>query len=157
ALGPIVENAVEGLHDRADSKKQLLRLHVTPDLPLVLGNPLRLGQAVSNLVGNAIKYTSHGGQISVSVTNEDGQVVVTVEDNGIGIPSADLAYIFDKFYRVQAKETEGITGSGLGLSIVKSIVEKHQGRIWVRSQVGEGSTFNFVLPAATEVTREIRG
>ena len=158
ALGPIVENVVEGLRDRADSKKQSLQLHVAPDLPLVLGNPLRLGQAVSNLVGNAVKYTSNGGQITVSVTAEDGQVVVTVEDNGFGIPSADLPYIFDKFYRVQAKETEGITGSGLGLSIVKSIVEKHQGRVWVRSQMGEGSTFNFVLPAATEAaTREIQG
>jgi len=148
-LGPIVEKAMTSLHSQANLKKQSLQWHIASVLPLVLGNSLRLDQAVSNLVSNAIKYTPEGGQISVSVTSEDGQMVITVEDNGIGIPPTDLPYIFDKFYRVHTKETEDIVGSGLGLSIVKSIVEKHQGRIWVRSQVGAGSTFTFVLPAAT--------
>ena len=147
-LGLIVEKAMTSLDSQANLKKQSLHWHIAPGLPPVLGNPLRLGQAVSNLVGNATKYTPEGGQISVSVTKKDGQIVLTVEDNGFGIPSADLPYVFDKFYRVHAKETEDIVGSGLGLSIVKSIVEKHQGRIWVRSQAGMGSTFTFVLPAA---------
>jgi len=147
-LGPIVEKAIESLNSHASLKKQSLRWHIAPNLPPVLGNPLRLGQAVSNLVSNAVKYTPEGGRISVSATSESGQLVVTVEDNGIGIPPADLPYIFDKFYRAQSKETEDIVGSGLGLSIVKSIVEKHQGRIWVHSQGGMGSTFTFVLPAA---------
>jgi signal transduction histidine kinase len=146
-LGAIVDKMVGSQHSHASLKKQSFQRHIAPDLPSVLGNPLRLGQAVSNLITNAIKYTPQGGQISISVTNEDGQVVVMVKDDGIGIPSADLPYIFDKFYRVQNKETEDIAGSGLGLSIVKSIVEKHQGRIWVRSQEGMGSTFAFLLPA----------
>ena len=146
-MGAIVEIAAASLSSHANSKKQSLHKHVVPGLPPVLGNPLRLSQAVSNLIDNAIKYTPEGGQISVSATNEDGQVVVTVQDNGIGIPPADLTRIFEKFYRVQSRETEDIVGSGLGLSIVKSIIDKHQGRIWVRSQEGVGSTFAFVLPA----------
>jgi len=106
-------------------------------------------QAVSNLASNAIKYTPEGGHISVSATMEGGQVAVTVEDDGIGIPQDDLPHIFERFYRVDKPETANIVGSGLGLSIVKTIVEKHQGRIWVCSREGEGTTFTFVLPAAT--------
>jgi signal transduction histidine kinase len=114
-----------------------------------MGNPLRLGQVVSNLVGNAVKYTPEGGQISVSVFARNGHVAVAVEDDGIGISSEDLPHIFDKFYRARNRETEGVDGTGLGLSIVKSIVEKHSGRIWVRSQEGEGSAFTFMLPVIT--------
>ncbi len=147
-IGAIVEKAVDNQQIYASLKKQSLQQSVAPDLPPVLGSPSRLSQAISNLVSNAIKYTPQGGQISVSVTSESGQIVVTVEDNGFGIPSTDQPYIFDKFYRAQTKDTEDIVGSGLGLSIVRSIVEKHQGRIWVRSQEGVGSTFTFVLPAA---------
>ena len=121
-------------------------------MPPVLGNPLRLGQAVSNLVNNAVKYTPEGGQILISVAPADGQVVVAIKDSGIGIPPANLPYVFDKFYRVQTQETQNIVGSGLGLSIVKSIVEKHGGRIWARSQVGMGSVFTFVLPADSKET-----
>jgi two-component system phosphate regulon sensor histidine kinase PhoR len=147
-LGVIVEKAMVGQQGHAELKQQTLEMQIAPDLPLVQGNPLRLGQVVSNLIGNAIKYTPERGHISLSVIVEGGQVVVTVEDDGIGIPQGDLAHIFDKFYRVKSPETDDIVGSGLGLSIVKSIVEKHQGRVWVRSQIGVGSAFIFVLPAA---------
>jgi two-component system NtrC family sensor kinase len=146
-LGAIVEKTVESLRSHANLRKQSLHKHIVLDLPPVSGNPVRLDQAVSNLISNAIKYTPQGGRISVSVTSEDGQVVVTVKDNGIGISPDDLQHIFDKFYRVKSKETEEISGSGLGLSIVKSIIDKHRGRIWVSSQEGAGSTFVFVLPA----------
>ena len=147
-LGVIVEKAVVGQQGHAELKKQTLQTQIVPDLPLVQGNPLRLGQVVSNLLGNAIKYTPERGHISLSVVVEGGQVVVTVEDDGIGIPQNDLAHIFGKFYRVKSPETDGIIGSGLGLSIVKSIIEKHRGRVWVRSQIGVGSAFIVVLPAA---------
>ncbi|MFZ5919166.1 MAG: ATP-binding protein [Chloroflexota bacterium] len=146
-LAPIVEKVMQDHLNHAHLKTQTLQWEIVAPLPPIMGSPLRLGQAVSNLINNAIKYTPKGGQISVSVTEDDGQVVVTVQDSGIGIPPADLPYIFDKFYRVQTKETQDISGSGLGLSIVKSIIEKHQGRIWVHSQAGAGSTFSFVLPA----------
>jgi len=148
-VGEIVEKAVENEQNQAELKEQTLQVQIGPDLPAVLGNPLRLGQAVSNLASNAIKYTPEGGHISVSATMEGGQVAVTVEDDGIGIPQDDLPHIFERFYRVDKPETANIVGSGLGLSIVKTIVEKHQGRIWVCSREGEGTTFTFVLPAAT--------
>jgi signal transduction histidine kinase len=146
-MGAIVEKAVAAGLIQAELKKQTLQTHITPQLPLIMGNPLRLGQAVSNVVTNAVKYTPEGGQISVSVAVESGQVTVTVEDNGIGIPPDDLPHVFDKFYRVESHEVEGIVGSGLGLAIAKSIVEKHLGRIWVRSEVGEGTAFTLMLPA----------
>jgi two-component system, OmpR family, phosphate regulon sensor histidine kinase PhoR len=146
-LGAIVEKIVAGQQGQAELKKQALQMQIAPDLPPVQGNPLRLGQVVSNLVGNAIKYTPEEGRISVSVAVEEGQLVMTVEDDGIGIPQEDLAHVFDKFYRVKSPETDNIIGSGLGLSIVKSIIEKHRGRVWVRSEIGVGSAFIFVLPA----------
>jgi signal transduction histidine kinase len=122
---------------------------VEPDLAPVLGNPLRLAQALTNLVTNAIKYTPAGEKIFVSGTQENGHLVVAVQDTGLGIPAADRPYIFDKFYRVKSAGTDHIVGSGLGLALVKSIIEKHRGRIWVRSTLGKGSTFTFMLPAAS--------
>jgi len=148
--GTIIEKIVRDQTGHIDLKKQTLQCSIAPGLSPVMGNPLRLSQAMSNLVNNAIKYTPENGQISISAVEEEGQIVVTIEDSGIGISPSDLPYIFDKFYRVQNKETQGIAGSGLGLSIVKSIIEKHQGRIWVRSQAGEGSTFTFMLPAIVQ-------
>jgi len=145
-LQKIVEEAVDGQLSNAELKKQNLTLEIDAELPHVRGNVLRLGQAISNLVSNAVKYTPDKGNIQVSVASEGGQVVVTVEDDGIGIPQDDLPYIFDKFYRVESPETEGIVGSGLGLSMVKTIAEKHQGRIWAESDLGLGSTFSVVLP-----------
>jgi signal transduction histidine kinase/CheY-like chemotaxis protein len=148
-LETIVQKVVAGQENHAELKKQVLQVQIAPDLPQVLVNPLRLNQALSNLVSNAIKYTPEGGHISVAICMEDGQVAVKIEDDGIGISQEDLPHIFDKFYRVDRPETEGIVGSGLGLSIVKTIIEKHQGRIWVTSKVGEGTAFTVVLPAVT--------
>jgi two-component system NtrC family sensor kinase len=146
-VAEIIEKAVAGQRDHAELKKLTLDVQVVPDLPPVLGNALRLGQALSNLISNAVKYTPEGGHITVSVSLESSQVAITIEDDGIGIPQDDLPHVFDKFYRVDAPETEGIVGSGLGLSIVKTIIEKHQGRVWVCSEVGKGSVFTVVLPA----------
>jgi two-component system phosphate regulon sensor histidine kinase PhoR len=145
-LDAIINKIVENLRSQAEAKRQ----HLEVDLPLqlhpVLGNDLRLGQVVANLVGNAIKYTPDGGLISVRASNNNGQIVVSVQDTGFGIPPADQPYIFDKFYRVQCEETEGISGTGLGLAIVKSVIERHKGRVWVESEPGVGSTFTFILP-----------
>jgi two-component system phosphate regulon sensor histidine kinase PhoR len=145
----IIERALEGQENHAELKRQTLDVEILPNLPSVLGNPLRLGQVVSNLVSNAIKYTPEEGHISIDAGIKDGQVVVKIKDDGIGISKEDLPHIFDKFYRVDRPETEDIIGSGLGLSIVRTIVEKHGGRIWVDSEVGEGTTFAIVLPAVS--------
>ena len=147
-LSEIVDQALTGLRDGAEIKNQTLVVERAPVVPSVWGNPRRLGQAVSNLIGNAIKYTPEGGRIEIEIAVQEGQVIMTVRDDGIGIPADDLAHIFEKFYRVKGPETDGIAGSGLGLSLVKSIVEKHNGRIWVRSEAGVGSAFTIVLDMA---------
>jgi signal transduction histidine kinase len=103
---------------------------------------------VSNLVGNAVKFTPEGGIVTVSAREEKGEVVVEVEDTGIGIAPKDQVHLFEKFYRVSSEEMKDVEGTGLGLAIVKSIVEGHGGRIWVKSQPGQGSTFGFTLPTA---------
>jgi two-component system, OmpR family, phosphate regulon sensor histidine kinase PhoR len=100
---------------------------------------------MDHLLDNAIKYTEPGGTISVSGTIEQDQIILQVCDTGLGIPSIDLPFIFDKFYRA-SNTTGDMPGTGLGLAIVKSIVENHSGRIWVDSIVGKGTTFTIVLP-----------
>lgn len=145
-LDAIINKVVEDLRSQAEAKRQRLDVELPPQLSPVLGNELRLGQVVANLVGNAIKYTPDGGLISVRANNSNGQIVVSVQDTGIGIPLADQPYIFDKFYRVESEETASISGTGLGLAIVKSVIERHNGRVWVKSEPGVGSTFTFILP-----------
>ncbi len=148
----IVNKSLETLRDHAKLKRQTIEQKLPASLPKILGSQVRLTQALGNLISNAIKYTPEEGKITISAIEDDGYVFVQVKDNGIGIPAADLPYVFDKFYRVKNEDTDGIPGSGLGLSLVKSIIEKHQGRIWVESQRGVGSTFMVLLPAATQVT-----
>ena len=137
--------AVDGVRTRALEKEQSLILDADESLPPTLGNPIRLRQMISNLIGNAIKYTQTHGEIHVSGHAEDGQIIIRISDNGPGILPSDQPFIFDKFYR-GSNVIGDVTGTGLGLAIVKSIVENHQGRIWVDSTPGEGSTFTVVLP-----------
>jgi two-component system NtrC family sensor kinase len=145
-LSEIINESVETLRGHAATKKQWLQVLVPPDLPPVFGNHLRLSQVVSNLVGNAIKYTPDKGEIKVWAEEQDNQILVAIQDSGIGISAEDQTRLFEKFYRVKSKETEDIPGTGLGLAITRTIVEKHDGRIWVDSEVGRGSTFTFLLP-----------
>ena len=113
---------------------------------LIIGDQGLLRHAIANLVENAIKYTPTGGTITVSVTERDTAMVVSVKDTGIGVAPGDQVRLFERFYRVKRRETVDIKGSGLGLAIVKSIVEWHHGRVWVESQIGEGSTFYILVP-----------
>jgi len=147
----LLHEVVESSRSQTEVKGQRLTLSVTQPLPPLLGNPARLRQAVANLVDNAIKYTPEGGEIQVEASPREGQIVLRVRDSGIGIPLADQPYIFDRFYRAAAASSSR-TGSGLGLSIVKSIVENHGGRVWVESEPGRGSTFTVVLPALAPIT-----
>ncbi|MBN1178890.1 MAG: response regulator [Anaerolineae bacterium] len=142
----VIDIVVDELQHLAAEKNLELRWQ-KPNLPLIRGNHRRLQQVMENLVSNAIKYTPEGGWIAVEATSDKTYIVVRVADSGIGIPLADQPYIFERFYRVESEETETIQGTGLGLTIVKSAVEKHGGRIWVESRPGVGSVFTFVLPA----------
>lgn len=149
-LREIIGEVVGQLRHLAHEKEQALRWERPDALPLVEGHAGRLSQVVDNLVSNAIKYTQEGGLITVSAEQDDGHVVVRVSDNGFGIPLEEQPRIFDRFYRGQSEAVNGVGGTGLGLTIVKAIVEKHGGRIWVESKAGVGSTFSFILPAAEE-------
>jgi two-component system phosphate regulon sensor histidine kinase PhoR len=119
-----------------------------PNLPPLQGNARRLEQVITNLIGNAIKYTPDAGKIDVTLKAKGPYLVLDVSDNGIGIPLEDQPHVFEKFYRVRNDETADIGGTGLGLSIVRSVVEKHGGRVWVESKPGEGSTFIVLLPTS---------
>ncbi len=116
------------------------------DLPAVPGDEGRLRQVLDNLLSNAIKYSPDGGRIHVSGRADKHQVYVAVTDEGIGIPEDEQENIFDRFYRVRSGVSERTKGAGLGLFLVKAVVEAHGGRVWVESQPGQGSTFVFTLP-----------
>jgi PAS domain S-box-containing protein len=126
-------------------------VHDLPSEPLVANVDARsVEQVLRNLLSNALKYAPGGGTITVHGHRDETQVLIAVSDEGIGISSADLKRVFERFYRVDSKVTRNIGGVGLGLAVCKSIVEAHGGRIWVESVLGEGSTFTFTLPAEAQ-------
>lgn len=121
-----------------------------PRLPIVAGDRDRLIQVMSNLVNNAVKYSPEGGTVTISSRVEGGFALVSVTDTGIGIPSDEIAHVFERFRRVRSGAAQAIPGTGLGLTIVKQIVEMHGGKIWVESALGHGSSFHFTIPLAAE-------
>ncbi|TMB88716.1 MAG: PAS domain S-box protein [Chloroflexi bacterium] len=121
-----------------------------PRLPIVVGDRDRLVQVVSNLVNNAVKYSPDGGTVTLSSRSEGGFALVSVTDTGVGIPPDEIGHVFERFRRVRSGAAQSIPGTGLGLTIVKQIVEMHGGKIWVESAVGHGSAFHFTLPLAAE-------
>ena len=125
-----------------------LGLEAPDDLPLVAGDADKVRQVLANLVENAVKYSPDGGEIAVSLERRDGVVRFTVRDRGLGIPPGEQGRIFDKFYRLDPEMTRGVGGTGLGLYICRELVRRMNGRIWVDSEEGTGSTFVFELPAA---------
>ncbi|MGH9732255.1 MAG: sensor histidine kinase, partial [Candidatus Acidiferrales bacterium] len=135
--------------DTASQRQLSLAVADVPrNLSRVLGDASLLREVIRNLLDNAIQYTPAAGSINVSAVRSEGFVVITVADTGIGIPQADQARIFERFYRVDAARSREVGGTGLGLAIAKHIVEAHGGQIWVESTVAEGSQFHFSLPAA---------
>ena len=116
----------------------------------VYGAPLQLRQVISNLLDNAMNYTSAGGTVTVSLSLEETEVITKIEDTGCGIPEEDLNYIFERCFRVDRARSREEGGTGLGLAIVSEIIAKHGGKVWVESEEGVGSTFYFTLPLAIE-------
>lgn len=148
----LLGQVVEQLRAQAVAKGLTLHLEMSP-VPPLSGDPTLLRQAVMNLVDNAVKYTPENGHVTVRAYCPDAgegrapaEVVIAVQDGGIGIAPADQVRLFEKFFRVKRRDTQSIKGSGLGLAIVKSIAERHGGRVWVESRLGEGSTFYIALP-----------
>ncbi len=121
-----------------------------PRLPIVVGDRDRLIQVVSNLVNNAIKYSPDGGTVTLATRAEGGFALISVTDTGLGIPPDEIGHVFERFRRVRSGAAQSIPGTGLGLTIVKQIVEMHGGKIWVESAVGHGSAFHVTIPLAAE-------
>ncbi len=144
-----IERAIRAVNIMAQDRSINLNLNDIQNLPLVTMNQESIERVVINLLTNAIKYTPTGGNINVEAQYEtdNNEVRVSVIDSGIGIPEECLEHIFDRFYRVE-KKVHTVKGTGLGLTIVKRIIEKHQGRITVESAMGEGSKFSFWLKVA---------
>lgn len=144
------ETAIRSLKMMAKDRSIDLAFVSDENVPLVNINQESIERVVINLLTNAIKYTPNGGSVTVRVNHlkETREVAVNIEDTGIGIPEDCLEHVFDRFFRVE-KKVHTIKGTGLGLTIVKKIIEKHGGRVDVRSSLGEGSTFSFILPEAT--------
>jgi PAS domain S-box-containing protein len=121
-----------------------------PRLPIVTGDRDRLIQVLSNLVNNAVKYSPEGGTVTLASRVDGRFALISVTDTGIGIPQDEIGHVFERFRRVRTGAAQSIPGTGLGLTIVKQIVEMHGGRIWVESAVGHGSSFHFTIPLAPE-------
>lgn len=145
-LAGLVESSIGSAHLHAERSK----VELDTDVPAPLWvhvDPLRIGQALDNLVSNAIKYSPDGGHVKVSARSEKGWVRLQVQDAGMGMTEAETSRIFTRFYRSAAAKEASIPGVGLGLSITKAIVERHGGQISCTSQLGAGSTFTVALPA----------
>jgi histidine kinase len=149
----IVADLVRAVADRLElqflEKGVGLMIETPTDLPKAWADSSRISQVLLNLLGNALQYTSAGGQVTVRAWTEGGEIVIAVQDTGIGISADHLSHIFERFYRVDKSRSRAGGGSGIGLTIAKHLVEAHGGRIWAISPgSGQGSTFAFSLPLA---------
>jgi PAS domain S-box-containing protein len=140
--------AVENHCEQARNAQLTLSAEIDPDLPLVNGAPVFLRRLLDNLLSNAIKFTPAGGAVDVRVRRNGNRILLAVSDSGIGIPPGEQQRIFDRFYQVDGKMNRRYNGMGLGLALVKEIVEAHGGTVGVESQVGKGSTFTVGLPTS---------
>ena len=145
-LNDTLEKSYKTFQPIAEVKKIVLTLDARADPLITYGNPALISRAVENLVENAIKYTAPEGKININLSAHGQEAYIVVKDNGPGIVAKKLPNIFDKFFRAHTPGENEIPGSGLGLSIVKAIVERHGGRIWVESELDVGSTFTIALP-----------
>ncbi len=146
-IGEIVLASVERLRLFADRQGVRLETDIEPDLRPVRGDDERIGQMLVNLLHNAVKFSPDGGLVTVHAALVGEEVVISVEDRGVGIPAADLGRVFERFYKVDKARVRGKGGTGLGLAIVRHVAESHGGRAWVESEESRGSTFHIAIPA----------
>jgi two-component system, OmpR family, phosphate regulon sensor histidine kinase PhoR len=146
AARDLLDSARKRMNLQVERAGLRLRVDCAGDLPKVEMDVQRMEQVLVNLIHNAVKFTRPGGEILLKAETAPGEVRFAIQDTGIGIPAEDASRIFERFYRVDKSRTG--SGTGLGLSIARHIVEAHQGRIWVDSIEGQGSTFTFALPVA---------
>jgi signal transduction histidine kinase len=145
-LNAVVDEAVDRV--RPNAPNHTLTLDLQPDLPQIQADRDRLTQVASNLLSNAVKYSPTGGRITLTTRAQGDQLLFDVRDEGLGIPKEALETIFERYSRVDSQATKDIQGTGLGLPIVRQIVQLHGGRVWAESELGRGSVFHVVLPLA---------
>jgi signal transduction histidine kinase len=148
-LGDVIGQAVDEVRPLAERGQLRLEVEVPDDLPPAAADAERVHQIVVNLLANAVRFTPPGGRVSVSAAREGAEVAVRVADTGVGIPADLLAKIFDPYEQAH----HGRGGSGVGLTMVRGLVEAHRGRVWVESEEGRGSCFTFTLPLAAPTAR----
>jgi signal transduction histidine kinase len=146
-LAAEADRAVKALRPRLEEKDLRVEVDVPAGLPAADADARRVAQILRNLLGNAVTHTPPGGRIRLSAAAAAGEVRVTVDDTGPGIPAEHLPYLFERFYRTDASRTRATGGAGLGLAIVKQLAAAHGGRVWVESEAGRGAAFGFSLPA----------
>ena len=149
-LNKVLTEVVEFMRARAEDQKVKLSLEVPADLPLVLADRRSMEEVFTNLVSNAINYSPDGGEVTVSGVSHGEYLEVRVQDTGIGIEAEELPKIFDKFYRIKHPRTRQVIGTGLGLSLVKGLVEAHRGTVEAESEVGRGTVFRVLLPSVAD-------
>jgi len=158
-MSNIVYDVQDTMKARAEKSNITIHSEVEEGLPPVLGAEDQLRRMLYNLVDNAIKYTSHSGNIYITLHEGEqaNTIQLSIRDTGFGIPQAQLPHIFERFYRAEATRPRygPSHGSGLGLSISKSIVDEHGGKIWATSGIGKGTTFIIELPVMKEKGEEI--
>ncbi len=147
-LDEVIEKPISILRNSAAEKGITIVREIEDNLPLVLMVPGQIEQVLINLIDNSIKYTSEGGTVKIRAHQEDDLVYIEVEDSGIGIPAEDLNRIFERFYRVDKARSRALGGTGIGLSIVKHIIQGHDSKIEVESEQGSGTLFRFYLKVA---------
>jgi signal transduction histidine kinase len=149
-VGELVEEVVSAAEHQWRHEGFVIHADVNRPLPAIHADRASIGQAVSNLIDNAVKYSGDSREVHVRASAADGQVKISVQDFGVGIKEEDLGRVFERFYRGGDELTRSVKGSGLGLTLVVQIVEAHNGTVYVESEVGQGSTFSITLPVSRE-------
>jgi two-component system, OmpR family, phosphate regulon sensor histidine kinase PhoR len=145
-LDILLLQVIQQLSPKAEAKQIVLQQDIAADLPFILADAAQLQQVFTNLIDNAVTYTPDGGRVEIRAVVKQGNIVVEVEDTGVGVDEKDLPFIFERFYRAQTAREQVKSGSGLGLSIVKRVLDLHHYPIEVQSKRGEGTTFRVSVP-----------
>ncbi|MFA6217820.1 MAG: ATP-binding protein [Candidatus Omnitrophota bacterium] len=146
--GVLIKKAITIIDHQVKAKSIALKITIPQSLPKITADETRFSQVMVNLLDNAVKYSSEGATITICAQVADNALQIDISDTGIGISENDLPRIFERFYRVDKARSRELGGTGLGLSIVKHIVSAHGGQVWVKSELGSGSTFSFTIPLA---------
>lgn len=150
SVADLIETVISNLGRQFEDKGIRLEPQIEPNLPKISVDKDRILQILTNLVGNALQYTSAGGKVIIRAARDKSEILVTISDTGIGIAPNDLPYIFNRFYRADKSRARASGGSGIGLTIAQALVKAHDGRIWAESTgEGKGTSFHFTLPIST--------